>query len=526
MRAVRRLLLLLPLAAGLAACGAVEDRPQPAPPAPEPVIAERAGVLKAATWRGMAAAEAAREARLRAAIRRMRASRTVAGALRLALLTERLAPEDHARLGREYAAARAAAGRLEGARAAELGAVLAVVDGLAAERRLTAGRLRPVFLILRRNREFWTRAPMPASGERTSFGRDPAVFQYYPGRGMQLQPLASWGKLNWLAGSCLRARRDCPRRRLRRAVDRLLDLGAGRGRFLAWEHYFAWGGGTPPWISGMTQATAISALARASEALGVRRWRRAAHRALGAFRTAPPLGVDGGDHYLMYSFAPTLRIFNGELQAVSGIGELAARGRDRVARRLFRRGERGARRTLGAFDTGAWSLYSWAGRESTLSYHQLVREFLGDMCARTERREYCSAHRRFARYEREPTRIGIVPLRRLHARRPTRVHFSLSKISSVKVRVWGERGLSLSRDLELPHGTHWLDWTPPARGRFRLRIEAQGPSGPLGAEQRSLRIVLPKPKKRCPKRRAGRPERRPHAEPSAARPEPRCRRPD
>jgi hypothetical protein len=523
MRAVRRLLLVLPLAAGVAACGAAEQRPEPAPP--PPMLAERAGVLKAATWRGIAAAEAAREARLRAAIRRMRASRTVAGALRLALLTERLTPEDHARLEREYAAARAAAGRLEGARAAELASVVAVVEGLAAERRLSASRLRPVFLILRRNTEFWTRAPMPASGRRTSFGRDPAVFQYYPGRGMQLQPLASWGQVNWLAGSCLRARSNCPRRRLSRAVDRLLDLGAGRGGFLAWEHYFTWGGGTPPWISGMTQATAVSALARASEALGVRRWRRAAHRALGAFSSAPPLGVDGGDHYLMYSFAPSLRVFNGELQAVSGIGELATLTRDRTARRLFRRGERGARGTLPALDTGAWSLYSWAGRESSLSYHQLVGEFLGAMCTRTERREYCAAHRRFARYEREPTRIGIAPLRRLRARHATRVRFSLSKISSVKVRVWGERGLSLSRDLELAHGEHSLDWTPPARGRFRLRIEAQGPSGPLGAEQRALRIVLPKPKpkRRCPKRRAGRPDARAAAERPCARPKPRRR---
>ena len=99
------------------------------------------------------------------------------------------------------------------------------------------------------------------------------------------------------------------------------------------------------------------------------------------------MGVDGGDHFLMYSFAPGLRIFNGELQAVSGIGELAALGRDRHARRLFARGERTTRAMVAAADTGAWSLYSWAGRESTLGYHQLIEEFLGDMCVRTQRRD-------------------------------------------------------------------------------------------------------------------------------------------
>ena len=89
----------------------------------------------------------------------------------------------------------------------------------------------------------------------------------------------------------------------------------------------------------MTQATAVSALARAGRALHEPRWHRVAHRALGAFQAPPPLGVDGGDHFLMYSFAPSLRIFNGELQAVSGVGEVARYARDRTARRLFRRAE-------------------------------------------------------------------------------------------------------------------------------------------------------------------------------------------
>ena len=49
---------------------------------------------------------------------------------------------------------------------------------------------------------------MPASGFRTSPDADPAVFQYYPGHGMQLQPLASWGRANAIAGACLAALRS------------------------------------------------------------------------------------------------------------------------------------------------------------------------------------------------------------------------------------------------------------------------------------------------------------------------------
>ena len=488
------------LVAGLVAgCGAT---PEPAPP--EVLTIENLGPLKAASWHAVAAAEAERVRRLRIAIRRARASRTVTGALRYARLTDRLPAAAYASHRREYAAARAAVRRLNGTRAAELGSVLATVESLAAQRRLTPSRVRPAFLVLRRNTEFWTRRAMPAPGHRTRFG--PAVFQYYPGRGMQLQPLASWGKVNWLARTCLqnrvlaRRRAACPVAELRRAVDGLLGLAARRGGFLAWEHYFEWGGGAPPWISGMTQATAVSALARASRALDEPRWRKAAHEALGAFQAPPPLGVDGGDHFVMYSFSPGLRIFNGELQAVSGIGEMASLWPDRRAHRLFRRGERGTRAMVAASDTGAWSLYSYAGREATLGYHQLIEEFLRDMCEHTDRGIYCDAAQRFARYEREPTRIGIAPLARLRARHTTAVRFRISKISSVKVRLYGREGLALSEEMTLPYGTHEVGWTPPARGRYRLQIEAQGPSGPVGVKARTLRVVLPKPKPKKPKK--------------------------
>jgi hypothetical protein len=198
------------------------------------------------------------------------------------------------------------------------------------------------------------------------------------------------------------------------------------------------------------------------------------------------------------------------LQAVSGIGQLAALyPSDRVAGRLFRRGERTARAMVAASDTGAWSLYSFAGRESTLGYHQLIETFLGDMCGQTLRRIYCTARDRFARYEREPTRIGIAPLRKLRARHTTLVRFSLSKVSSVTVRVLGKHEETITSGLQLPHGAHAIAWTPPSRGRFKVRISAQGPSGPLGVATRRVHVVLPKPKpKRKPCKRHRKSERR------------------
>jgi hypothetical protein len=54
----------------------------------------------------------------------------------------------------------------------------------------------------------------------------------------------------------------------------------------------------------------------------------------------------------------------------------------------------------------------------------------------------------------------------------------------------------LARDLELGRGGHELAFTPPARGRFRVRVSARGPEGRVGFADRRVRVVLPKPQPR------------------------------
>jgi hypothetical protein len=399
---------------------------------------------------------------------------------------------------RDYTAARRSAARLSGLRRSELSAVIASVDRLAATGQLSAGRLGPVFLLLRRNRQFWTRyAKLPAPSARITFGSDPAIFQYYPGRGMQLQQLASWGRINAMLHNCQIGRR-CPTGLLRYSLNKLVRQAAPRGGFLAWESYFPFGGSSSPWISGMTQGTAVQALARGARVLHAPRYLRVAERSLGAFQTPPPLGVavpaPGGTHYLMYSFAPGLRILNGDLQAITGLRDLAALGGSWRARRLYRRGDGAARRLVARYDTGAWSLYSLGGRESSLGYHKLVTEFLGNLCDRSGGHPYCAAHRRFAAYLRQPPRIHIARLVRLRMHRATTVRFTLSKVSGVAVRVTGPQGVSLYRRLTLTRGAHTLGWTPPARGIYHVQVVAQGPSGPRGSARETVRVTLPLPK--------------------------------
>ena len=258
----------------------------------------------------------------------------------------------------------------------------------------------------------------------------------------------------------------------------------------------------------MTQGTAIQALARATRVFPerARRYRRTAVRALGAFRAPPPIGVrvaaPGGSHYLMYSFSPGLRILNGDLQAITGLRDLAVLGRSRAARVLFRRGERAARAAVAGYDTGAWSLYSQNGRESTLSYHQLVGTFLGNLCRRTDGRTYCSAHRRFARYEREPPRIRLA---RLNACAPSAAPRCASRCPSSRRCACaspGAEGVAMARDMSVSRGTYTVPWTPPRRGRYRVRIAAQGPSGPIGVRSETVSVRMSE--RRAQRRRAQR----------------------
>jgi hypothetical protein len=141
-------------------------------------------------------AVARKAARRRAALAALEDVHTVPAALRRALLTGAIGRGAYAHHRAAYDGARKAALRLPGARGAEERAVLATVEQLAADDRLVPSRFPAVFLNLRRNTRTWTLTAFPRAGERRSFGGDPAVFQYVPGRGMQLHPLASWGQVN------------------------------------------------------------------------------------------------------------------------------------------------------------------------------------------------------------------------------------------------------------------------------------------------------------------------------------------
>jgi hypothetical protein len=279
--------------------------------------------------------------------------------------------------------------------------VIANVDALWASGQLTSSRLAATLMTLRSNTEFWRANQPPAPGTRVVFTGSPVLLEYYPGEGLQIQPLGSFGKANAAWTSCRsRGNRDCPT--LRSLLDAMIALAADRGTFKAWEYYFDFEGGVPPWTSAMSQGTGMQALARAYDLTGLTRYRDAAAAALGALETAPPTGVAvpaaGGTHYLMYSYAPQLFIFNGFLQSLIGLDDYRSLTGDARGTTLFRAGLNHSYVLVPQSDTGSWSLYSVGGPLSTVEYHTLLRDFLATLCRRRGTAVFCDTAARFTQY--------------------------------------------------------------------------------------------------------------------------------
>lgn len=474
-----------------------------------PPVPERAPIARLTVpqpTRAVILAEQRATAARRAEAARLARSRTVPGALRRALLLRAIDREEHDAYRRTWWRAGVARASLGGRRGAELGAVLDQVRSLARRRMLGPRRIAGAMLSVRRNAEVWTARPFPKPGDDVAFPRDDRVYRYIPGQGVQLHPLASFGVANALARRCIGAPSKCRRRKLRRLLDDLVAVSSFRAGYRAWEYGYRFGGGSPPWVSGMAQGTAVQAFARGAKALDDRSYLDISRSALGAFEHRPPTGVSTGAgdrrRYVMYSFDPGQHILNGELQAVAGIRDLWVLSGDGRARALYERGERGVRASVGSYDTGAWSLYSQGGAEANLHYHQFTTYQLRGLCRRTKQPAYCRAKHRFRRYQKEPPTVRIGAVRGAWARRPARIGFSLSKIGRVWIRVDGPGGRSFERTMSgLTRGRHSVVWTPPRRGTYVVRIDARGLSGPAGRTALRVRVVHPKPKPK-PKRKA------------------------
>ena len=393
-----------------------------------------------------------------------------------------------------YSSAKTTRGKLSGSYRNELSSVISRLESIAASDRLTGSRMAALFLQLDRNAEFWGGDPkfparedvpeepcQPASsgrgGSRIEFYGSQIVFQYYPGNGLQIQPLANFGKANGLYTACRRKEARCDEAALRVLLDELVAIRSSRGGFTTWEYYFPFGGGSPPWVSGMAQGTAIQALTRGSILLKEPSYLEHAKRAIGIFEKSTPTGVrvrgeGGGYHYAIYSFSPGLKVLNAFLQTITGIYDYARTVKDSKAMRLFRMGDRSARREVPRYDTGAWSRYSQGGAESNLNYHNVVTDFLENLCSRTKTSVYCQKADRFNAYKKARPRVSYKGPGSTRAGRRTALTFTLNKVSCVTATIRDADGAQVYRSqVKFFRGRRSFTWQPRRAGRYTLELD-------------------------------------------------------
>jgi hypothetical protein len=364
------------------------------------------------------------------------------------------------------------ASRAPGARGRNLAGALA--DVAAQWRRYEAPRALTLFTMLELNLE---RPP----GPRDAVAKDGVVYRLFGGHGYVFHPLANAIRLNRLV-----SRGDAEAAQTLAASLAARAVPAGSGT--VWEYSFRFGRGRPGWTSGMAQAVTAQALARTGNLLSDEEILALAER---AYRSIPGRLVfltEAGPWIRLYHWS-RLTVLNAQLQAVLSLGDYAEITGDTGGESLARRLEEAAAALLPRFDTGAWSRYALAGRESPLTYHEYVIDLLRALAVRTGDQTWRARADRFSRYEQEPPVLKpgpggpvLYPVPRDGYRDEARLRLWISKVSRVTLRIGGR-----SRAVTLGRGWHTLVWSARGRnpGTYRPRVTAVDPAG------NRARVVLP-----------------------------------
>jgi D-glucuronyl C5-epimerase C-terminus len=424
-----------------------------------------------------------------------------------------------------YLAAKRSLGKLSGTRRSELGAVLTNVQEIAAAGEFVPTRLPVLFLTLERNRQWWTTEPLLSNGERVTFPGSDLIWEYYAGQGIEIQWLATFGKGN---GYYLSGHENA---NLKQLVSEIIPLATARAGGIAWEYMFHFDGGAPPWTSGLSQGTGLEVLARAWQRFKEPADLTAAQQAIGIFETPPPQGVmvktPIGNWYAEYTYAPSDRILNGFIQAVVGLYEYTAITKDPLGLKLFEAGDAVARVETPRYNTGGWSLYDQFG-ESDLNYHELLTEFLQHLCERSRKglpytpaapttpppaapsptpttpsapstggttataaatttappvqpivadQVYCTTAQSFSADLKTPPLISLLS-KTLRGGTRAGVQISLSKISTVELKVKQGSQVVWSNRATVEHGKPKLLWVTPAKGgTFSVTLTATDLAG-------------------------------------------------
>ena len=381
-----------------------------------------------------------------------------------------------------FNAAKSSLRKLSGTRAAELGAVMANVEAMASSNQLIASRLPVVFTTLERNRQWWTTERLLGADQRVYFSGSKLVWEYYPGQGIEIQWLATFGKANAYF-------LDKEITTLEEVLNEAIALATQRAGGIAWEYMFQFDGGLPPWTSGLSQGTALQVFSRAWSVTHEEVYLTAAQQALGIFEMPPPTGVriatPAGAHYLEYTYAPSERILNGFIQSLVGLYEYTKLTKDPLGQQLFEAGDAEARAEVPHYNTGAWSMYDQHS-ESDLNYHELLAEFLEHLCEKTSKGEpltpttgqipgdqiYCTTAKEFRADEKTAPVIELLT-QSVRTNERAGVQIKLSKVSSVSMVIkLGEKTV-WTNDVTVEGGKPRLLWVTPSKaGTYSVGFKA------------------------------------------------------
>jgi hypothetical protein len=386
-----------------------------------------------------------------------------------------LTPDEAAGYRAELARAQAEAKRLPPLRAKVLDGVLGDVAALRGS--YTRPRALTLFSTLAVNTDWLATHALGGSFPDLT-GSDGAVYRWFWSHGYVFHPLANFAKLNSRAAAGdLDGTEELAAALLARAVP--------SGQKLLWEYEFPFASGGAPWTSGMVQAVAAQALARAGDLLSDPVLLDAADAAYAAVPGLLSPSSPAKPWVALYSFDRT-PVLNAQLQAALSVGDYAAISGDPSAEALTNRLTAAAESMLPRFDTGYWSLYSLHGDDSSLDYHDYVIALLRKLASRTGEARWSEIADRFYAYESQPPviRVGALPGTLFpHPadgyRDKAPIRFWLSKRSNVTLRV-GHTVVSET----LGHGQHTIVWSPrnAVPGTYHPRLTAVGPTG-LRAEK-------------------------------------------
>ncbi len=336
----------------------------------------------------------------------------------------------------------------------------------------TSPRALAMFTQLEVNVDYLSTHRVPADKTDVS-GADGVVYRWFPSLGLEFHPLASFGALNAAA-----AAGDVDATRT--LADALLARAIPRDGRLIWEYAFRYGSGRPPWASGMAQAVAAQALARAASLL---QDPVLDDGALRAFASVPPLtlALPSGPWIRLYGFDHEV-VLNAQLQAILSLLEYAQSTGDANASALAQRLNATAQMLFPRFDTGDWSRYELGGGYATRDYQSFVTDLLAKLAVRTEDPFWIAKAQSFHDYlYTGPAVTEGTPPPTLYPQPQdgwldsAAIPVTLSQRASVSLAVAG-RVITW----RLGPGAHVLSWSPPPTlppGTYPVRVSAVGYAG-------------------------------------------------